>query len=415
MAGLMDFLFNSDGPGGQPGAVGNTLNNGILNTVLGGVGKVIAPAGNAVAGGLGDFIADVTTKNPLEILKNPASALNDQGQVSLTRLLFPYFRREAVKADQQQAKLKDAYTQAQVINTYERVRNSPQIAPILEAMGLTPPQGAAAEGLQRQQDARNTLTLPEAQGGLALPAGVAQFVEPDQVPQAYFNAQRDKALAAERAVDNARAASGEYRAQTNFEERETPEKAAARKKAERDQRIADREAARAAQIQKEQAAEAASNAEADVRDTFSDRVKNAPDVPQAAIDKANNDINPFNNYGKGTQSKENVIKQRAEEIRKARAAAYAEIKKALPLTSRKNFGKRKEAKAVVDGVADAAKAAPVAAPAVVAITPEQRPQALAEAGAFIARESAKGTDTAAIINQLKAAGVPQDIIEEALR
>jgi len=120
MAGILDMLFGPDGVGGQPGLAGKAG-----NAVWQGTGDLSegAGVGETLAKGLGNiphFLTDIAIKNPLEILKNPSSALNDRGEVSITRLLFPDFRRAAVKEEKEQQKLRDAAISAHVFNTYQK-------------------------------------------------------------------------------------------------------------------------------------------------------------------------------------------------------------------------------------------------------------------------------------------------------
>lgn len=220
MPGILEALFGADGIGGQPGAVGNTLNNGIANTVLGGVGKIIAPVGNAAVGGLGDWVADVVTKNPLEILKNPTSILNDRGEPSWTRVLFPDFRRQDIKAKQQASKALDLKATADSLSMLGDMgkflqgikpdQRAPYVAQMEEA-GVPSEQTNLALGQANAAD-QKLAQGQQALGGF-LPPEIAGLVDdPSKVPGLYVQNEQAKATESRQRMTDDRANRTENRA-----------------------------------------------------------------------------------------------------------------------------------------------------------------------------------------------------------
>jgi hypothetical protein len=208
--GLAEMLFGPDGVGGQPGLVGKAG-----NAVWNGTGELGPDAGfletlGKSLGNIPHMLTDIAVKNPLEILKNPASALNDRGEVSLTRLLFPDFRRETVKQQQQAAKVNEAVDQAKVVNAYsdlaQIVFGQPgvQTAEAGMAAGLPPAEAEAAAARDAESEAR----LQQGQqvlGGF-LPPEVAGFVrDPEKVPGLYLQNEENKAQATQQSGANRRA------------------------------------------------------------------------------------------------------------------------------------------------------------------------------------------------------------------
>jgi len=187
---LMTALFGDDGIGGKPGLVGKAG-----NAVWNGTGDLPEGAGflDTLGNSLGNIphmLTDIAVKNPLEILKNPASALNSRGEVSITRLLFPDFRREADKQAKQEAKVNDAIASAKVVNAYDGILKSIFEAPgaqgdagVQQAIGMGVPQDqaerAAAQDIgtdMQQQDVEQQAVQ------LGIPAGAAPYVQPEQLP-----------------------------------------------------------------------------------------------------------------------------------------------------------------------------------------------------------------------------------------
>lgn len=208
MAGLLEALFGPDGIGGQSGAVGKVADQGILNTVLGGAGKVIAPVGNTAVGGLGDWVADVVTKNPLEILKNPMSVLNDRGEPSWTRVLFPEFRRNDMRNKEMAAKAKQLEATTASLSMlgdmgkFLQGLKPDQRAPYVqqfEAAGGTPEQSNAALGLasaadQESEIARQAILAEDP----TLPHGLLKGLTPEKGLSTLVGLRAAKATAAER-------------------------------------------------------------------------------------------------------------------------------------------------------------------------------------------------------------------------
>lgn len=215
--GLMETLFGPDGIGGEPGLVGKAG-----NAVWQGTGELDPQAGlgETVVKSLGNIphlLTDIAIKNPLEILKDPASVLNDQGQISFTRLLFPDFRRNVVKAEQQQAEAQKAYTAVAGLNANKMILDS-----IFNAAGVQGPEGveqavamgadrAAAErrAVEDQTTEDQTLAARDAVAGIApgVPRALLDtgITEPGQGLETYLNIERSNAMASERSQDNARA------------------------------------------------------------------------------------------------------------------------------------------------------------------------------------------------------------------
>lgn len=188
MAGLMETLFGADGIGGQPGLVGKAG-----NAVWNGTGELPKGAGlgQTVANSLGNiphFLTDIAVKNPLEILKNPMSALNDKGEVSITRLLFPDYRRKAVKQGKEAEELRKAQITQQVMNTYDKGKElissfgAGERKPIvdqLEQSGVDPEALNAMLGAAGRQDAAQAAAAQMAQEQGVTPE-LAQGLTPAQ-------------------------------------------------------------------------------------------------------------------------------------------------------------------------------------------------------------------------------------------
>jgi hypothetical protein len=222
MASLMETLFGPDAkPGGQPGLVGKAG-----NAVWNGTGELPEGAGfletlGKSLGNIPHMLTDIAVKNPLEILKNPASALNDRGEVSLTRLLFPDFRRETVKQDQQRAKVRDAYAQAQVVNTYEKlvegVFGQPGAQSAEEGMAAGLPPAEAERAAQRDAQGEEQLgAARSAAQKFGLPEEMAGFVTPDNALSTYNTLTDTKRAEDAAAKAEARAARAEGRANTRL-------------------------------------------------------------------------------------------------------------------------------------------------------------------------------------------------------
>ena len=316
-----------------------------------------APAG--FAGGLGDFIgglggrvSDLALHTLPEFVKDPSSFFNDRGELSMTRVISPDFRRNAVKERKQEEQAQNAMLVARGLNQFNDFTKSLGDAPEsqraamatqAESMGMPSGQIDAALGQANQQDQGRQqavgMLAPDV-GGQGMAEGLLSS-DPNIAAAAKLSLSQRIAQRRQEAI-NARAAARDARAAAAFAARDlrSPEDKQAARQAER-------EAARQAQVAKEKATAEATAAAGDVNEKYKPLLKTAVDVPQATIDASRQDWNPFNNYPEGTKSRENLIAQRAAERRAARAEAYKAIDQAVPPNSRKNIGLRKKLRAAV--------------------------------------------------------------------
>lgn len=334
----MTALFGPDGIGGQPGLVGKAG-----NAVWNGTGDLPEGAGfgATLANSLGNiphFLTDIAVKNPLEILKNPASALNDRGEVSITRLLFPDFRRNAEKEDKQRSKLRDAYTASQVFNTYDSLVGKLMDTPADQRGGMVDfasQAGVPDEELNNalgQADAadQEQHTIDEAvQTALpGVPAALTAGGTRQQGLGAILAKSRQDAI--DRRA-NARAAASAARAAAT---------AAKTDPRSFQQKAADRRAER----------EATANAAAASAQIAAEY---APRVKQAQLEESGKPaaIAPEDEL----LTSKTLLKTQLLRARQARRNAYAAIDEALPPVSRQNIGLRKKLRQVVPAVVQAAQ------------------------------------------------------------
>ena len=343
MAGLMEMLFGPDGVGGQPGLAGKAG-----NAIWQGTGELSPNAGfgETIAKSLGNIphmLTDIAIKNPLEILKDPSSALNDNGEVSITRLLFPDFRRNAVKQRKDQEKLESAMTSARIFNTYDELKNRFMEAPtdqlgglaqMADASGIPSEQiesALAAANVQRQKDeAARTAILSEYPD---LPPSLLEDASPEDALRVWLASNRDKAISTRQTLRDV----------ATDKRREDAAEEARRREARTEKRMLDREER---QRLKEQANAAAAAARKAVEDKYElpiegrkfSKESRTPAIPPApmqadldaqvaAAEASQNDWIPFNTKKKpeGIKSREQLIKEREVEAQKAADEAYDRV------------------------------------------------------------------------------------------
>lgn len=404
--GLMDVLFGADGVGGQPGVVGNAVN-------------AVGSAGADAAKTLAKLPLTLATL-PTDFLKNPSVFFGDGPRGIDLAAVFDKDYRKFKEADiKAQDDARHLLRQAQGVNAAQAIIQdlfgpNSGMSPAegaQQAIAMGVPESMARAAQQRDYaDSRNAQIVRE----LLVPVLrevppeilAATDFTPNQAVGSIIAANNADAQAARQAAQDARAMASDVREAVRFGERDTPEQ----KEQRRQQTLKDRAEARRLALAQQQATANASDAARDVNDQYKDRLKNAPDVPQAEIDAANNDWNPFNNYG-ATKSKTSLLAERAAARKQARAEAYKGIDAALPPTSRQNVVARKRLRKAVPAAVDAV----TETPAVVEIAPEQRLQALNEVRSAVSRFKAQGKDPQTIAGLLRAAGVPDDIAAEGMQ
>lgn len=222
MAGIMEALFGADGIGGQSGAVGaigdSVMEKGLLGTAMGGAGKIIAPIGNLINGGTGDWLSDVITKNPLEILKDPVSAFNDKGQLSLARILFPNYRRQAVEQRKMAAMAETMKTYGDLAKMFTDSKTDTSQGILRKGMVA---QGADPAVLQPYADAakaerhfgrRNQAAIAQEAQAMGMTPNMTQDMSSDELRALAIQQAHDKATLGQRTLSEARAARNEVRA-----------------------------------------------------------------------------------------------------------------------------------------------------------------------------------------------------------
>lgn len=179
---------------------------------MAGVGDILGEIGKGAVGagkGAANWLTDVIFKNPVEVLKNPASILNDRGEVSVTRLLFPDFRRQRVAEQESFAQAQQARAQAQALAAYGDIAKMFMDAPTDTAQGELRKglveQGIVDEDMSRRLGAaaksgRHESRQAGAQVGL-MPE-VANLATPDTARQAGQSQFTDR-LAREQNVQQA--------------------------------------------------------------------------------------------------------------------------------------------------------------------------------------------------------------------
>lgn len=163
MAGLSDFITGLGSGYKQAGGV--TPGN-----VFSGPEQGVPDAPQGFAGGAGDFLGslfghatDMTIRQLPDFVKDPESFFNNKGELSMTRVLSPDFRRDAVKERKQAEETRKAALIAQGFNQANKFFENTMAAPtagaaqeyghMLPAGSLTPEQMNAAMRARTDADA----------------------------------------------------------------------------------------------------------------------------------------------------------------------------------------------------------------------------------------------------------------------
>lgn len=207
MAGFMDTLFGPDGPGGQPGIVGNAL-------------SAIGNAGVDAAKTVAQLPLTLATL-PTDFLKQPDLFIGSNGHADLAAILSKDYRKQKAADIQGEKDFERLRRQAAGMDWAQKMffgndtgRSPAGNAEAAIASGLPQDQ---AEMLRQRDMAQSALLGAErantqgALGQIGVPPEIARFAGPDDVMDTYNARQRDAALAADRSQRQALAERKEKR------------------------------------------------------------------------------------------------------------------------------------------------------------------------------------------------------------
>tara|TARA_R110000868_G_scaffold347384_1_gene608401 strand:+ start:188 stop:1519 length:1332 start_codon:yes stop_codon:yes gene_type:complete len=187
-------------------------------------------AGNApegFVGGLGDFlgglggrVTDLALHTLPDVIKDPTSFVNDKGELSITRVLFPDFRREKQKEAKADAERQRAMDAARVITqgtdfVKTLIDQTPEqryaTVQQFEAAGGTPEQSNAALGQANVYDQKKDAIAREAQA-MGMSPLMTQDMSSDELRALAIQQAHDKATLGRQTISDMYRAKAEGRA-----------------------------------------------------------------------------------------------------------------------------------------------------------------------------------------------------------
>lgn len=396
--GLGDILFGPDGVGGQPGLAGKALDFAMGTDI-----DVNAPDPKTGQGQLAKYGKDLArlpftlAKLPVDFLTDPTTFL-DGREIDIGAILSPTYRKEKKQARKEAADFERARNVFEGIKMFDDFTAGMSATPFdqraavaqqAEQAGLPSEQIDTALGAANQVDQQRASVIAAIRAeDPTIPDEVLANLDPDKGLAILTRIRESQAIQARADASAARAQAREARLAGQPRKR-TPQEVAAAARGER-------AATKVFDSTYENEQQGLAIAADQVTDPVLARGLRAK-IPEFAAKRA-------------AAAAEALVplKQRQRAFRAKKAAARSAVDKAVPLTSRKNIAISKAAHEAV-----AATKLPQPEPAqTVTVAPEDRPRALAEVRSFIAKK--EGVDPSVLRGLLKAAGVPADIIEEAM-